>query len=193
MSEKTKQELRQALRTARREAVTALPESMRALVFHRPPTPLLELVPLGTVIGLYHANPHEAPPASYAKFFFERGHTLALPRFENRNSAMQFAHFGDPFEESDLETGPFGLMQPAGDAEICTPDILFVPLVGFTESGQRLGQGGGHYDRWLEANPETFAIGLGWDGQLVDAIPAEPHDRNLHAVVTPTRLYGPFA
>ena len=74
-----------------------------------------------------------------------------------------------------------------------TPDVLFVPLVGFTPEGARLGQGGGHYDRWLEAHPTTLAIGLGWDVQAVDELPVEAHDRSLDAVITPTRMYGPFA
>jgi 5-formyltetrahydrofolate cyclo-ligase len=70
--------------------------------------------------------------------------------------------------------------------------VLFVPVVGFTEDGARLGQGGGHYDRWLAAHPGAVAIGLAWDCQRVDALPVEPHDAPLAAVVTPTRLYGPF-
>ncbi len=41
-------------------------------------------------------------------------------------------------------------------------DVLFVPLVGFTAQGQRLGQGGGHYDRWLEAHPDAVPIGMAW-------------------------------
>ena len=57
---------------------------------------------------------------------------------------------------------------------------------------ERLGQGGGHYDRWLAHHPDTIRIGMAWDGQLVDELPVEPHDVPLDAVVTPTRLYGPF-
>ena len=188
-----KHELRRQLRAARRETVAALPDSMRALVFHRPPAPLLDLLADEAVIGLYRANPHEAPAGSYAKFLFERGHTLALPRFASRNASMEFARFEDPFEESDLEVGPYGLMQPKMEAEAAVPHVLFVPLVGFTETGERLGQGGGHYDRWLETHPDTTTIGLAWDSQLVDSLPTEPHDRRLDAIVTPTRLYGPFA
>ena len=165
---------------------------MRALVFHRPPAPLLELVPQGSTIGLYAANPHEAPTGAYARFFFERGHELALPRFATRGAAMEFARFTDPFEESDLEIGPFGLLQPLAQAAGLIPQVLFVPLVGFTARGERLGQGGGHYDRWLAANPETLAIGLAWDCQVADSLPIAPHDRTLSAVVTPSRLYGPF-
>lgn len=188
-----KDALRKELRMRRREHVAALPPSMQALVFHRPPAPLLELVPEGARIGLYRAGPMEAPPASYARFFFERGHALSLPRFEHRAAPMHFAAFVDPFEESDLEIGPFGLLQPAADAPVARPEVLIVPLVGFTAEGQRLGQGGGHYDRWSASNPGARAIGLAWDCQLVGTLPTEAHDHPLDAVVTPTRIYGPFA
>ncbi len=187
-----KNDLRKELRSARREHVEALPDAMRSLVFHRPPAPLVELVPQGAAIALYRADPHEAPAASYAKFFSESGHTIALPRFATRAAPMEFAEHSDPFGESDLETGPFGLLQPLAGAAAITPDILFVPLIGFTDTGTRLGQGGGHYDRWLADHPGTIAIGLGWDMQKADALPTEPHDQPLTAVITPTRLYGPF-
>ncbi|MFA6219818.1 MAG: 5-formyltetrahydrofolate cyclo-ligase [Erythrobacter sp.] len=185
--------LRRLLRAARRDHVASLPESMRGLVFHRPPASLLELVPDDAAIGLYRANPFEAPAFSYARFFFERGHALALPRFASREAPMAFAAFIDPFEESDLEVGPYGMLQPTADAPPCAPPMLFVPLIGFTAQGARLGQGGGHYDRWLAAHPKTTAIGLAWDCQLVEHLPSEPHDRPLTAIVTPTRIYGPFA
>lgn len=188
-----KDALRKSLRQRRREHVAALPPSMRALVFHRPPAALLELVPEGATVGLYRAGPMEAPAASYARFFLERGHSLALPRFATKGSAMEFAAFVDPFDESDLEVGPFGLLQPQADADELTPGVLIVPLVGFTAGGHRLGQGGGHYDRWFAANQSARAIGLAWDCQLVDALPVEPHDHPLDAVITPTRIYGPFA
>lgn len=189
----TKDDLRRQLRTARRDHVAALPASMRTLVFMRPPAPLLELVPDGALVGLYRATANEAPTAAYARYFIEQGHDLALPSFADTHSAMEFARFTDPFAESDLESGPFGVMQPAGDTDTLEPGVLIVPLVGFTASGARLGQGGGHYDRWLADHPGTIAIGLAWDSQLVDDLPSEAHDIPLSAVVTPTRIYGPFA
>lgn len=189
----TKDDLRRILRATRRDHVASLPESVRGLIFHRPPAPLLELVPLGATVGLYRATPFEAPAAAYARFFMERGHPLALPRFADRDAPMEFAAFADPFEEVDLDVGPFGILQPESDSPRADPDVLFVPLVGFTAQGARLGQGGGHYDRWLEDHPDATAIGLAWDCQLVEHLPSEPHDRRLAAVVTPTRIYGPFA
>lgn len=188
----TKAELRTALRAARRAEADALPAQVRALIFHRPPAPLLERVPDGAVIGLYAAHPHEAPAASYARFFAERGHRVALPRFSDCEAEMEFAEHVDPFDEGNLVDGPFDIRQPGSDAPTVVPQVLFVPLLGFTVRGERLGQGGGHYDRWLARHPDTIRIGMAWDGQLVDELPVEPHDVPLDAVVTPTRLYGPF-
>lgn len=185
--------IRKNLRAIRREHVAGLDPATRALILHRPPAPLLELVPEGATIGLYRAGPHEAPAGGYAKFFHEHGHPIALPRFTARSAPMELAVHDDPWDESDCEVGPLGLLQPRADAEQAVPDLLFVPLLGFTAGGARLGQGGGHYDRWLAAHAKAIAIGLAWDAQLVDELPLEPHDRPLTAVVTPTRLYGPFA
>ena len=188
----TKATLRTTLRAIRREHVAALDPATRALILHRPPAPLLALVPEGATIGLYHAAAHEAPTAGYARFFHERGHPLALPRFAHRGAAMAFAVWSDPWDENEGEVGPFGMMQPDKAADTVVPDLLFVPLLGFTSDGARLGQGGGHYDRWLAEHPGVPAIGLAWDVQLVATLPTEAHDHPLLAVVTPTRLYGPF-
>ena len=189
----TKAALRRALRAERHRHVAALPDATRALLFRVPPAPLRPLVAPGAAIGLYRAGPHEAPAGGYARYFHQEGHPIALPRFASREAPMEFALHTDPFGESDLETGPFGLLQPLAEAESVVPEVLIVPLIGFTADGRRLGQGGGHYDRWLEAHPGNTAIGLAWDMQLIEDLPHEPHDRALAAVVTPTRLYGPFA
>lgn len=186
----TKSELRKTLRAARKAHVEALPDHIRGLLFHRPPAPLMARIPQEAVIGVYHAGPWEAPAAAYARFFHDAGHTIALPRFADPAASMVFAHHSDPYTQDDLEVGPFGILQPAADADALMPEILFVPLVGFTPSRDRLGQGGGHYDRWLTEHPPLLAIGLAWDAQACDALPTEPHDMPLDAIVTPTRIYG---
>lgn len=188
-----KDTLRKTLRKARREHVYAQPDNVRALLFHRPPAPLVAALPAQTTIGLYHASDFEAPTAGYARFFKEAGHTIALPAFTERNAPMVFREHSDPWDESDLLEGPFGMMQPDVSAPALVPEIVVVPLIGFTTSGHRLGQGGGHYDRWLAEHPEAKAIGLAWDIQLIEpdnALPIEPHDRSVDAVITPTRIYG---
>lgn len=188
----TKAAMRKALRAERRRHVAALPGATRALLFRVPPAPLRALIPADAVIGLYRASANEAPASGYARYFQEQGHALALPRFAGREAPMTFALHSDPFGETDLEPGPFGLLQPRAEAAAAEPDVLIVPLLGFTADGRRLGQGGGHYDRWLAAHSSAVAIGLAWDVQLLDDLPHETHDQPLTAVVTPTRIYGPW-
>ncbi|MCR9178922.1 MAG: 5-formyltetrahydrofolate cyclo-ligase [Erythrobacteraceae bacterium] len=190
MTRPTKSELRRTLRAARRAHVAALPDAIRGLLFHRPPAPLAARIAPGATIGLYHAALGEAPTSGYARFFIEAGHAIALPRFASRNAPMVLARHTDPYGESDLEPGPFGILQPEAAADAVVPDVLFVPLVGFTDSCERLGQGGGHYDRWLAEHPGRLTIGLAWDVQLCADLPIEPHDVPLDAVITPTRIYG---
>ena len=188
-----KAEIRNRLRKARREHAAALPPEVSALVFSRPPGPILDLLPAGATIGLYRADPGEAPAGGYAKFFHERGHTIALPWLVDLATPMIFRRHTDPYGESDLARGYFGLMQGGEEAAEVVPDVLFMPLVAFTAKGDRLGQGGGFYDKWLAAHPDTIRIGLAWDMQQVPELPVEPHDMGLTAVVTPTRVLGPFA
>jgi 5-formyltetrahydrofolate cyclo-ligase len=184
--------LRKVLRQARREHAASLPAEVSALVFRRPPAAVLEMVPPGATIGFYRADVGEAPAFAYMRHFFEEGHRIALPRIVNLATPMTFHIHTDPFGESDLEGGPLGLRQPAAHAEQVVPEVLFMPLVGFTDRGERIGQGGAFYDRWLAAHPGTLAFGMAWDVQKVDELPTEPHDMTLTAVITPTRLYGPF-
>lgn len=182
-----KQPLRDSLRKARRDHVAALPH--RALMFRRPPAPLAALAPEGSIVGLYHPMASEAPTRAYATWFLENGRKVALPCFANRKSPMRFREWRDPVADHGLVPGPFRMLQPEADAEELVPDLLIVPLLGFTSRCDRLGQGAGHYDRWLAAHPGAKAIGLAWDCQLVESLPLEEHDRRLDAVITPTRFY----
>ncbi len=183
-----KKTLRGELKTKRRDAVETLPPAMRGLVFRHPPAPLLAMIPEGAIIGLYHATTYEAPTAAYAQWFHERGFPIALPWFAARGAAMRFRLWIDPYGDL-MEPDPYGALQPPVDAVEVVPGTVFVPLVGFTAQGERLGQGGGHYDRWLSANPSALPIGLAWDCQKVDTLPSEAHDQHLAGVVTPTRFY----
>ena len=184
--------LRTELRRKRREHAAALPPEVSALVFNRPPVQVLELVPEGATIGLDRSDVGEAPSRGYIKFVFERGHRIALPRVTTLDKPMEFRLHTDPWGESDLKSGVWGLRQPGLDAPVVVPEVLFMPLVGFTAMGDRLGQGGGYYDRYLAAHPQTMAIGMGWDMQEVPELPTELHDIRLSAIVTPTRVLGPF-
>jgi 5-formyltetrahydrofolate cyclo-ligase len=75
------------------------------------------------------------------------------------------------------------------DGPAVTPDIALVPLLAVDRRGTRLGQGGGHYDRTLAALRATrpvLAVGVAWDMQIVDHLPADPWDAPLDALATPS-------
>jgi 5-formyltetrahydrofolate cyclo-ligase len=185
-----KHRLREELRAQRKAHVAALPSATKGLLFLRPPGSVAALFDEGTTVGLYHALANEAPTRGYAKWLSENGRTIALPWFEGREAPMRFRAWTDPYDDTGLEMGPHRHLQPPADAEEMFPDVAFVPLLGFTAEGDRIGQGGGHYDRWLAANPSVLALGLAWDCQLRDSLPREPHDHTLRGVITPTRFYG---
>jgi 5-formyltetrahydrofolate cyclo-ligase len=64
-------------------------------------------------------------------------------------------------------------------------DVVIVPGLAFTAAGDRLGQGGGWYDRFLSRiRVDCTMIGVGFQPQLIDAVPTEPHDITMTIVVS---------
>ncbi len=84
--------------------------------------------------------------------------------------------------------GAFKALVPEEGAWV-EPQVLIVPLLAFDARGYRLGYGGGFYDRTLEglrARRPVLAVGLAFAAQEVAAVPVEPTDQRLDAVVTET-------
>jgi 5-formyltetrahydrofolate cyclo-ligase len=74
------------------------------------------------------------------------------------------------------------------------PDLVITPLLAFDLFGGRLGQGGGYYDRTLEAlraRKPVVALGLAYAGQQIARAPVEPHDQTLDAILTEKAYTGP--
>ncbi|MGB3752575.1 MAG: 5-formyltetrahydrofolate cyclo-ligase [Parerythrobacter sp.] len=188
----SKSQLRTKMRAVRDAAVAAQPAGLRALLFRHPPKAILDRIASDAVVSIYSATGNEAPSDAYAAFFAEARHRVARPFFADKGSVMEFAVSLDPIGNSDLEPGPWGALQPTRSSERVVPDVHFVPLLAFTADGGRLGQGGGHYDRWFGDNKRSQAFALAWDEQQVERLPLEPHDIAMDAIITPTRIYGPF-
>jgi 5-formyltetrahydrofolate cyclo-ligase len=68
-------------------------------------------------------------------------------------------------------------------------DAVVVPMLGFDTDRQRIGYGGGYYDRFLATQPQTQKIGVCFEAGKVASIPAEPHDVALDRIVTEKRIY----
>ncbi|WP_312774606.1 5-formyltetrahydrofolate cyclo-ligase [Atlantibacter hermannii] len=99
------------------------------------------------------------------------------------------------FPDSDLVLNHFKIHEPALDVRHVLPlnklDVLITPLVAFDTTGQRLGMGGGFYDRTLQnwRAHGLFPVGYAHDCQQVDALPVEEWDIPLPAVITPTTIW----
>jgi 5-formyltetrahydrofolate cyclo-ligase len=151
------------------------PAANRALVDR-----LLPLLDRGGAISGYVALRGEPDIADVLLRAREGGTTVALPHVGG-DRRMHFARW---HPHAILTAGALGIPQPdAGDEEV-VPAIVLTPLVGFDRAGHRLGQGAGYYDRWFAAHPEAMRVGIAWSMQEVPALPHDPWDMPLHAVVT---------
>jgi 5-formyltetrahydrofolate cyclo-ligase len=117
----------------------------------------------------------------------EAGHEVLLPVVADRGGPLDWARYEGP---DGLVAGPFGLREPAGTRlgpeAVCRAGLVLLPALAADRSGVRLGQGGGFYDRTLplvEASVPLVAV-LD-EGELVDALPAEQHDRRVTAALLP--------
>lgn len=128
-----------------------------------------------------------ADPGERSAVIWERVAALEAVRLARR--VMVFTSIaGEP------ETAPFiewcrikgkATVVPEDEPAPGWPDVVIVPGLAFTLGGERLGQGGGWYDRFLaERRDDCATIGVGFGEQLLGSLPTETHDIVLDAVVT---------
>jgi 5,10-methenyltetrahydrofolate synthetase len=90
-----------------------------------------------------------------------------------------------------MEEDAYGIPKPK-DTEIIVPTLLFVPCLGYSTGGYRLGYGGGFYDRTLASlQPKPFTVGLGFTQGYVDDFEPDPHDVPLDAILNDNGVVWP--
>ena len=115
------------------------------------------------------------------------GKAAALPRFSPVTKTYLAARIQNP--DQDLHRGQLGIREPTeacAEFPLSRLDLVLVPGVAFDLQGRRLGRGKGYYDRLL-ADVRGVKCGVGFDEQIVDAIPVGPLDVQLDCILTPTR------
>lgn len=177
-----KADLRAAALRRRRDYARALDAGERAALEQALADAVLPRLTRAKVIAAYHPLASEIGPGAILAGLTP-GQRVVLPWFAAADTQMQWR------EGPAREPGPWGMLQPHGDAPMRDPDLVLVPLVLADRNGTRIGHGQGHYDRVLadlqKVRPVP-AIGLGWAWQLADGpIASDPWDIRLDAVATP--------
>jgi len=140
------------------------------------------------LILAYAAMRGEVDPGPLVRRALAEGRVVALPRVigppHGRGAGLAF-HRVD--SRTRLERSAFGIPEPPDDpstrVDPADADLVLVPGVGFSPSGDRLGFGGGYYDGLLPGTP-AVAVGLAFEFQVIESLPREPWDAPVNAVVT---------
>jgi 5-formyltetrahydrofolate cyclo-ligase len=164
----------------RRDAVPADAADAAGAAVARQLLALPELAPPARV-AVYAALPGELPTGALFRALREQGRVPLFPRCAERR--LEFAP-AERFE--DLAPGRYGVAEPVGPAVALVPDdAVVVPGLAFDARGRRLGYGGGWYDRTFPPGASApFLVGVGFDVQRVESVPAGATDRVLDALVT---------
>jgi 5-formyltetrahydrofolate cyclo-ligase len=154
---------------ALRDAVLALPQAQMA----------------GTVAAYYSIG-SEPDTHGLVYALWKRGTYVLLPQLRP-DMDLDWASYEGP---DSLRAGPRGLTEPTepprGVPAVSRADLVIVPALAVDRRGMRLGRGGGSYDRALaRVGPQVPTIALLYDTELVDEVPAAPHDQRVRLAARP--------
>ena len=187
-----KGELRREMR-ARRKALSAEERAARSAAICGRLASKTETAGVGegSVVAVYLASTDEIDLGAYIERLFRLGCRVVAPRWNGVTYELAVLK---GLESRHLRRGPMGIMEPADAETVAAKEVSvwIVPGLAFTCDGQRIGYGGGWYDRFLSAASHgALKLGVAFSFQLVDSLPVEPHDVPLTAVISDSA--GDFA
>ena len=124
----------------------------------------------------------------------ESGKSLYLPKTYADRKEMAFYRV---YSDADLIPGYQGILEPQ-EKEPFTEKLaslkpekvlMLMPGAAFDDKGNRIGYGGGYYDRYLESHPQLHTLALAFDMQVLFEVPAEEQDIKPQLLVTETNIY----
>tara|TARA_Y100000591_G_C21639440_1_gene597041 strand:+ start:195 stop:731 length:537 start_codon:yes stop_codon:yes gene_type:complete len=135
------------------------------------------------IIGGYIPINYEYDCLSLLKFLETKNFKVCLPVIR-KNYKMNFYNytFKDPLKINSL-----GIQEPVKTLNKAIPDLIFVPLVGYDKDLNRLGYGGGFYDRYIDKNSKLkkiIKIGLAFSFQKIKKVPINKFDKKLDIIIT---------
>lgn len=192
--QRARSELRQQLK-ARRQQLSATEQQQAAqqLVEQVLQQPMLQTA---RRIALYHSFAAELDTGPLLDALLNAGKQLCLPVLHP--FAKGHLLLLDYHADTSMRLNQYGIPEPMLECQHIVPlsdvDCMFTPLVGFDRMGNRLGMGGGFYDRtlasWARGNyPRLQVCGLAHDCQHVEQIPIQPWDIPIPMVITPSQCW----
>ena len=148
-------------------------------------------------IALYLSNDGELDTRPLIKALWQQGKSVYLPILHPYKAGfLVFQHY---LPDSPMSNNKFGIPEPVLDATklkaVSEIEMIGLPLVAFDQKGNRMGMGGGFYDRTLAnaifCQPAPLLVGLAHQCQQVEQVPVESWDVPLNLVVTPEQLFTP--
>ena len=136
----------------------------------------------GKIIGGYYPYNHEVNTLKILEKFEKLNYQISLPKIK-KNFQMDFFKWS---VKDLLSINKYGIPEPITD-KIVYPNILLVPLIAFDKHLNRVGYGGGFYDRYLERVKKIkniMTIGLAYSFQKVQKIPVNKYDIKLDFIIT---------
>jgi len=177
-----------ALRTRLLTARAARPQEQRTAAGRAIRDALLERpeVQMAGTIAAYYSVGTEPDTRGLLFALWKRGSYVLLPLLRP-DGDLDWASYEGP---ESLVPGPRGLLEPGepprGPGAVARADVVLAPALAVDPAGNRLGRGGGSYDRALaRVGPLVPLIALVYDAELVERVPAEPHDVKVRAAVSP--------
>jgi len=132
--------------------------------------------------GGYYPSNYEIDDLAILDLLEKKNFKVSLPIIKKDNQ-MNFYRWS---RSDPLRVNKFGIPEPVS-SKIFYPDILLVPLVAYDNHLNRLGYGGGYYDRYIEKLEKTkkiIKIGLAFSFQKISSIPIDQYDKRLDFIIT---------
>ena len=140
----------------------------------------------GKIVGGYYPYNNELDCIPILEKLEKKNYIISLPKIK-KNFQMDFIQWSlkDP-----LVINKFGIPEPS-DGKMKFPDILLIPLLSFDTKLNRVGYGGGFYDRYIQRikrKKKPLLVGLAYSFQRVKNIPINRYDKKLDFVVTERKI-----
>lgn len=138
-------------------------------------------------VCVYVSYNHEVDTKELIKRCLSDGKKVAVPKTNTIDKTMEFFYI-DKFE--DLEEGSYGILEPKGN-ELMNDNLclMIIPLVAFDKYKNRLGYGGGFYDKYLASHSFSISVALAYDLQMVDELSSDIYDISPDIILTETKVY----